>query len=401
MNNDNTVILIDNGLISSNIHHNFNYNNSLYKYAVKEHINFYIIGNTLFSECASNYMPVSPVFRYDNDKDFYPYTKNIKVLNLLLNSLRHNIEFYFDLKKALKNKLCTNTTVLMPAVITHKHLLAWSCWIKSLPLNSEITVVLMFMIKSPRPILIGKIFFKILELLSFRKKVRIVTDNKRLAIEYSVLTHLPVEVFPLPMTYNLLDSIKCNIQGQNKKLTFVALGGIRRNDEKGFNLLCKAIKRLGEQGYLENISFIIQAHKCHSDVDSESFIKELIYYPNVTIITQPLKIKDYYQLLNTADIILLPYKQQFYYARTSGILIEAFALGKPVIVTDNTWMSEQLENFGAGITFQDGNVEDLLQAILEAKKQYLELSNKAYNKRSICIDYYSPKTFFRTLLKIS
>jgi glycosyltransferase involved in cell wall biosynthesis len=61
---------------------------------------------------------------------------------------------------------------------------------------------------------------------------------------------------------------------------------------------------------------------------------------------------------------------QFYRSRTSGIFVEALAAGKPVIVTDDTWMSDQLQRYGAGLTFRDQDANGLAGRVRELTANY-------------------------------
>ena len=61
------------------------------------------------------------------------------------------------------------------------------------------------------------------------------------------------------------------------------------------------------------------------------------------MIERALTTGEYADLVHSADIILLPYQADVYAARSSGILAEALAAGKPVVVPSGTWMSRQVE----------------------------------------------------------
>lgn len=58
----------------------------------------------------------------------------------------------------------------------------------------------------------------------------------------------------------------------------------------------------------------------------------------------------YGAVLNRADAVLAPYWCQVYVSRTSGIVAEALAVGKPMIVTEDTWLSDQIAGKACGLT---------------------------------------------------
>ena len=61
----------------------------------------------------------------------------------------------------------------------------------------------------------------------------------------------------------------------------------------------------------------------------------------VTLYEEPLSTEQYCQLLHSADLLLLPYDATYYYACSSGILVEALALGIPVLASGGGWLSQQ------------------------------------------------------------
>jgi hypothetical protein len=71
-----------------------------------------------------------------------------------------------------------------------------------------------------------------------------------------------------------------------------------------------------------------------------------------------------------------------------------------VIVTQDTWMSDQLQEYGAGVTFADGNVDDLARAICEARGQYPHLAQQAQSRQSAWVAYHNPDNFVSELLKV-
>lgn len=65
----------------------------------------------------------------------------------------------------------------------------------------------------------------------------------------------------------------------------------------------------------------------------------------VEILPHPLPARDYVDLVNSADVGLLMYDQQAYFARRAGVLCELLSRGRPVIVSGGTWLAEQLEEY--------------------------------------------------------
>jgi hypothetical protein len=86
----------------------------------------------------------------------------------------------------------------------------------------------------------------------------------------------------------------------------------------------------------------------------------------------------YAALLSSADVILCPYAPARYVLRVSGVFIDALAYGKPVVVPDGSWMTEQLAaGHGAGISFAEFTVPSISRAVVTALDQRETLTRSA------------------------
>ncbi len=64
-------------------------------------------------------------------------------------------------------------------------------------------------------------------------------------------------------------------------------------------------------------------------------------------VPHPLPTDAYARLLRRADVGLLAYDPNVYSVRCSGVLVELLAAGKPVVVPEDTWLTEELKSAGA------------------------------------------------------
>lgn len=67
----------------------------------------------------------------------------------------------------------------------------------------------------------------------------------------------------------------------------------------------------------------------------------------VVLLRDPLDEVAYRRLILDADLCVLPYDARHYYARCSGVLVEALSAGIPAIVPAGCWMAAQLSDFAA------------------------------------------------------
>lgn len=70
------------------------------------------------------------------------------------------------------------------------------------------------------------------------------------------------------------------------------------------------------------------------------------------------------RFLNSADIVVLPYRSVGFRERTSGLLIDALVLEKPVVVFENTWLADVVTEFGFGVAVPEGNIDAVAAAVV-------------------------------------
>ncbi len=140
------------------------------------------------------------------------------------------------------------------------------------------------------------------------------------------LTSLKIEVVPIPHTNHIPNSpSESQAITPDGVLRFVSLGNAR--DEKGFVEIWTAIQQIASEPWFSTCEFILQANAPYG-IPSDVF--EAIRssgFANVRLIEHTIATDDYYALLQTADIVLLPYWRSIYQMRTSGVFVEALAAG--------------------------------------------------------------------------
>jgi len=335
------------------------------------------------------------------------YLRRGLIIKHLFAPIVFNWSFFKGLNKETVNFLGPNWLVYM-STTQDLHLLAIWAWMRRFKSNKAPILILTFRLSlyrsdlnrwSPSVIwyLLG---LRLLKSLAKKYRIHLVTDSARLVDEFQRLTKLPIHIVPIPH----LDLIKSDSKlssRSNSILRMVSLGSARM--PKGFDILSSAIQILHSRGELDNIKFDLH---CYQTIDDEiitssvSLLKD-INHQNITLIDRVIDESEYYKMLADADIVLIPYLQHIYLSNTSGVFTEAIAAGKPVIVTEGTWMSEKLKSFGAGLTCRDRDPEDLARIICEARDNYFELKSKADAGREKWVTYNNPENFFNELLKIS
>jgi len=123
--------------------------------------------------------------------------------------------------------------------------------------------------------------------------------------------------------------------------------------------------------------------------------------PGVTFIERPLTSEEYTNLLTSSSGVLLPRLLQLYRSQTSGPFVEALAAGKPVVVTNNSWMSDQLKKHGAGTTFKDQDADSLAEAIRTLTTNYAELRTRAERSAKEWTSFHNPDRLYEMIKGLS
>ena len=92
-----------------------------------------------------------------------------------------------------------------------------------------------------------------------------------------------------------------------------------------------------------------------------------------------LDTESYNRFLDSADVGLFLYEPQRYVARCSGVLLEMFLRGVPVIVPKGCWLSEQLELAGGegGVGYSYQSIDQLPQLLRQVRREYPSIRRRA------------------------
>ena len=207
---------------------------------------------------------------------------------------------------------------------------------------------------------------------ALQRVLRFHADTDALSNEFARLSKLPVSTLPIPFDQRYLQE-RPPIERDTDLVTVTYLGDARL--EKGYGLLPEAIAAL--RGKIDRrVRFVLQSN--FNTPGGEPGMREardrLAGYPEVEIVQEPQGAVEYYRRLAEADAILLPYDPQRYAARSSGILIEAMAAGKPVLTSAGSWMATQVTSDHA-VLF-DGESE-LAPALLDLVTRFEALAERA------------------------
>lgn len=346
-----------------------------------------------------------------SDQDALPDTGFLGWLRRMLLPTLHglNIRWYAghhkrDLVRCLPTDLGPEDVLFVPTA-DHRHVLAFSWWMQRFSPGHEPRVILLMRYNYLTPeysqiaslIWVRRTFEKI-ERLAMGRRLELVTDSQRLAHEYQLFTKLPVKVLPIPHVPE--QAAECsNLSRDEDAVNYVCLGDARQ--EKGFDLLAQAIVQLAQHHQLGAMRFHLQcpiSNPVHETMRQWISILQKLNHPAITLHEKVFSTQAYQQQLQAADVVLLPYRKQVYQSRTSGPLVEALALGKPVITTRDTWLYDQVNKTQAGLCITDGDVKALADAMVQMRDQIGQWQAHAKAASSQWRAYHNPENFLKMLL---
>ncbi len=394
--------------------HFFNYAKSISDAAAWVGVPFLALGSLGVAEEISSQLDVVPTFQrsYLDDLFRHPEAGTPGEGHAQYDFAMANAEFYNDMAKALP-RVGVSDVLLMPT-LNHRQLLAWSWFLNRWPsgLCPEVVLFLRFTYYQSTGDgglgLHSNVLFLSQTLAALQQAapgrcLRLVTDSDGLAKEYRQWTSLPIEVLPIPHTATgKAGEGDAGVPPKKEgRLRFIIMGDAR--EEKGVPLVALALAQLAQRPDFGTMEFVLQAfigsrHHVAMEPFLDAFRQLEQAGENVTLIDRALDEAAYHAFLTSADVVLIPYQKTAYFSRTSGIFTEAVANGKPVVVTEGTWMSGQLGDSGAGVLCADGSAESLAEAILKVRDSYPVLRENVLKLREGYLAYHNPDSFLKEVM---
>lgn len=227
-------------------------------------------------------------------------------------------------------------------------------------------------------------------------KAAFATDSSRLAREYQILTGITPDIYPSPRVAPFSSSER-PLKQADAPLVLSSLGPARF--EKGIDLLQNAIKACFAKGFPRPVKFVIQWNQPILAGDGKLYEPdpELLADPRVEFITRALDSGEYDAAIEATDLMLLPYQRASYYARISGVAVEAATAGIPMLYTRDTWNSDLVDSCGAGVPWDDGDQAGLAAGIENFVDNYQTFHDAAMARRADAQAAHSSGAFLAKL----
>jgi glycosyltransferase involved in cell wall biosynthesis len=211
--------------------------------------------------------------------------------------------------------------------------------------------------------------------------------------EYEKLAGVPMTLFPSPGEKLCLGSSGESAGGP----TFTMLGV--SSWDKGIDVFQAAIMQFLERNPASEARFVLQwGVTCEGPGGNLIPISErLRNEQRVTLLERRLSNEEYADLFAAATFIVLPYRRKTYFNRLSGVLVEAACSGKPMIVTEGTWLEWAMHEFGCGLSVPEGDSSKLCEAMYLCCAEVRKLTNEAKVRSSSALSYNSSERYLKLL----
>ncbi len=245
-----------------------------------------------------------------------------------------------------------------------------------------------------------KLALKLSRFLPERENFSLVTESAGLVRQFEKFCGIEFGLVPHVTRLPVSDSYRKKSDPLAAPVSPKILGtfGFTRYD-KGVDVLQSAIKLFPPPAGQPGIRFVVQWTGDYQLPDG-SWIRKDSTLENsswVQYIPAFSASSEYYEWIARTDIMVLPYRKDFYYDKLSRVAIDGALAGIPIVYPSGTWLESFVQQYAAGVAFQPEDPASLAQAIQEAVIKFPELKVKADARKQIAEDAFSARTFFNII----
>lgn len=191
----------------------------------------------------------------------------------------------------------------------------------------------------------------------------LVFDSVPLARDFEAIARVGLPALPMSPSQTLAPSGTRGREGERIRVLFPS----QAETIRGYDLIVRFLERFGEK-MADRFEFVIRAHAPWAKDPPPQAVCE-----NATWIEGELEEEAYRELLESADLVLLPYCPEHFRYRTSSILAEAFSLGKPVLAMSGSWLGREVDATRAGWSMDKWNplgLKTALEQVWEEREKF-------------------------------
>jgi hypothetical protein len=385
------LVILDPGLREFSGHH-FNYNNAIFKECQSRGIELSIYADEQCTEDVLNALPVTPCFALNTYCVMEINTK--EDMESKFNFANAVLER--DLMAHVRRDLDSGDMILFLTTTVHQ-IVGVLNWYSTLA-EPKPAICMQFM---HQPWYLGLTsdpeYCTLLQQQSMaawrasgHPRVRFAADNELLAGFLHRISGLPILLLPMPIRYPSLPGP--TVASRSGPVRFGFLGDGRQ--EKGLHHFTNVIL-LQSEAPLPKAEFFVHV----SNEQGRNADQILGDVSNCRVLCQEVSNDGYWNLIDSCDVIVLPYDPKYYHIRGSGIVFEAMGMGKPVIVTAGSCLDWLLAKYGGSGLRCDYEPWSLLRAVEAIAKGFPDFAAIAEAAAPAIQARHNPRNFMDVLLE--
>jgi hypothetical protein len=215
--------------------------------------------------------------------------------------------------------------------------------------------------------------------------VEVTVDSEALAAEVESLTGQQVSVWPMISVSDPLPPTKDG-SGANSAIHIVA--PVQAQTARGFRdviALAEAMHDRVARGELR----LTARWPFGANRDATRMAEQFESHGG-RLVRDYLSDDQYRQLVQSADVVLVPYSIRPFRTRTSAVAVDALMAAKPVVAVRGTWAGDLVERHAAGVTYPEGDVAGLAEALSGVIDSLEAFRTKAFEARPVVATEHAP-----------
>jgi len=223
-----------------------------------------------------------------------------------------------------------------------------------------------------------KFALKLSRLLPNKNLFSLVTESEGLARQFERFCGIRFGLVPHVTSLPDLGKFRAKANSSASGPMILGTFGFTRYD-KGVDVLQSAIKLLSPWKNGTDVRFVVQWTGDYQMPDGSWARADAVTSPLVQYIPPFTHSDEYFEWIARTDIMVLPYRRDFYYDKLSRVAIDAALAGMPLVYPAGTWLEGFVQEHAAGIAFEPENPASLAAAIQQAVQKFPELKTRADN----------------------
>jgi glycosyltransferase involved in cell wall biosynthesis len=177
--------------------------------------------------------------------------------------------------------------------------------------------------------------------------------------------------------------------------------GFTRYD-KGADVLQSALRKLPTGGKATGCRFVIQWTGDYRLPDGTLVTKDpdLESRSDVEYLGAFKDANDFPVWLARTDVMILPYRREFYYDKLSRVAIDAAEAGMPMVYPTGTWLESFVAEYGAGVAFIPENPDSLAEALTSIIRDFSRVKARAMERKDSARADFSARHFFNIISEL-